>query len=150
MVRSAEPGDIDGILSISQSVSGVHFSVSQAQRACDSSDQGYRALVVAVGQELVGFLAYGCVLDEASILAVAIAEHARRAGAGSAVLLAALKEMREASLGRCLLEVRASNTAARQLYLSQGFVEDGVRKNYYVAGSQREDAVLMSIDLRVL
>jgi len=48
---------------------------------------------------------------------------------------------------RCLLEVRASNAAARGLYRSLGFQVDGVRKNYYPAATGREDALLMSREL---
>ena len=45
------------------------------------------------------------------------------------------------------LEVRASNRAALALYEGEGFIEDGVRKDYYPAGSGREDALLMSKEL---
>ena len=44
------------------------------------------------------------------------------------------------SLTRILLEVRAGNIAARQLYLSEGFTDCGQRKNYYTNG---EHAILM-------
>lgn len=45
------------------------------------------------------------------------------------------------------LEVRASNTAAIALYHRYGFVEMGLRKNYYPSASGREDAMLMALPL---
>jgi ribosomal-protein-alanine N-acetyltransferase len=45
--------------------------------------------------------------------------------------------------------VRASNAHARQLYARRGFVEAGLRRGYYPAAKGlREDAVVMSLDLR--
>ena len=44
--------------------------------------------------------------------------------------------------------MRASNERARQIYLRRGFAEVGVRRGYYPAAKgQREDAVVMSLDL---
>jgi [ribosomal protein S18]-alanine N-acetyltransferase len=55
---------------------------------------------------------------------------------------------REQGAQRVLLEVRQSNAAAQALYRALGFRTDGLRRRYYPASaSQREDAVLMSIDL---
>ena len=46
------------------------------------------------------------------------------------------------------LEVRPSNHVARRLYDSLGFIQVGVRKNYYPAEQGREDAVLMCLDMK--
>lgn len=106
-------------------------------------------MLITEGEGPAGFIAYTCVMDEATILACAVAEELRGKGLGGTLLGDALREMRSRNCARCLLEVRASNAAARNLYLSHGFTEDGTRKNYYGSGLQREDAVLMSIDLQV-
>ena len=47
------------------------------------------------------------------------------------------------------LEVRPSNTAARELYKSLGFRRVGVRKSYYPAapGEAREDALQLARDI---
>ncbi len=41
------------------------------------------------------------------------------------------------------LEVRPSNDRARALYLREGFIDMGRRKNYYPAAEGREDALVM-------
>lgn len=45
------------------------------------------------------------------------------------------------------LEVRPSNTVARQLYQSSGLCEVGIRHRYYPAPNGREDALIMAIEL---
>jgi ribosomal-protein-alanine N-acetyltransferase len=46
------------------------------------------------------------------------------------------------------LEVRVGNTRAVQVYEAHGYRRVGVRKDYYPAGgSQREDAIVMSLRL---
>jgi ribosomal-protein-alanine N-acetyltransferase len=45
------------------------------------------------------------------------------------------------------LEVRASNKVAIGLYEQAGFIESGVRKNYYPSHAGKEDAILMALGL---
>lgn len=45
------------------------------------------------------------------------------------------------------LEVRASNKVAMTLYQKMGFNEMGVRKNYYPANNNREDAYLFAMEI---
>ena len=83
--------------------------------------------------------------DEAEILDVAVVPAWRRRGIARS-LLRGLFERLPADIHRVLLDVRVSNEAARRLYGSLGFTEDGVRRNYYpTADGRREDAVLMSL-----
>nr|WP_255775847.1 ribosomal protein S18-alanine N-acetyltransferase [Microbulbifer sediminum] len=82
--------------------------------------------------------------DEAEILDVAVAPAWRRRGIARALLQQVIDRLPDGT-SRLLLDVRASNEAARGLYAGLGFVEDGVRRNYYpAAGGGREDAILMS------
>ena len=90
-----------------------------------------------------------CVLaqlfDEAEILDVAVVPGWRRRGIARRMLQELIERL-PADIRRVLLDVRESNQAARKLYGSLGFSEDGVRRNYYpAADGGREDAVLMSL-----
>ncbi|WP_226667762.1 ribosomal protein S18-alanine N-acetyltransferase [Microbulbifer aggregans] len=85
--------------------------------------------------------------DEVEILDVAVAPEWRRKGVGESLLQRIIAQLPE-DTARMILEVRASNRAARGLYHKLGFSEDGRRKNYYPkADGTREDALLMSLVL---
>jgi ribosomal-protein-alanine N-acetyltransferase len=61
-----------------------------------------------------------------------------------------LERKRREGIRTIWLEVRASNQAARALYASLGFVEAGVRPNYYTPvseGAPREAAIVMRLNL---
>ena len=101
----------------------------------------------ASGPRVVGFAECLRVVDEAELLALAIAPVCRGRGFGQWLLAQVLAELREAGCRRCLLEVRRSNEAAQRLYCKAGFVPEGVRKAYYPplqTGGEPEDALLYS------
>ena len=63
------------------------------------------------------------------------------AGAAWSLLDAVLRDETASGARTALLEVRASNLAARAFYASTGFVAVGQRPRYYANG---EDALLMT------
>ncbi|GKT28598.1 N-acetyltransferase RimI/Ard1 like protein, partial [Aduncisulcus paluster] len=89
---------------------------------------------------LVGYLAYSIVLDEMEILNLGVHPEFRRKGIGRALMLDLMQRCREMNVKRGLLDVKESNAPAIGLYESLGFVQVGVRKNYYP--DTREDALL--------
>lgn len=92
------------------------------------------------GTQVVGFIHCDFVLDELTLNTLAVsAEYRRRGIAGR--LFAAAAEMVAGVCTVCYLEVRESNTPARRLYESLGFVQNGCRPRYY--HDPDEAAVLM-------
>jgi ribosomal-protein-alanine N-acetyltransferase len=79
----------------------------------------------------IGYLVAWFVLDEGEVANVAVAAAARGTGVGARLLDAALAEAGRRGTAQLFLEVRESNTVARQLYASRGFVELGRRRRYY-------------------
>jgi ribosomal-protein-alanine N-acetyltransferase len=92
--------------------------------------------------EVVGFIGYWLIVDEAHISTFAVHPRWRQQGVGRTLLQTALEEA--ASLGGILstLEVRAGNAGAQALYQEFGFQRVGVRKSYY--RDNGEDAYLMT------
>ena len=134
---------------IDRRVNDSPWSEQQYQSACSAATAGGGgALVLVSGGRIEGFMVYGQVLDEASIHNIAVDDKYQGKGLGCRLLKAGLLQMKQSGVTRCLLEVRESNTPARHLYQGQGFQMDGVRKNYYPKGDGREDALLMSLQLR--
>jgi ribosomal-protein-alanine acetyltransferase len=104
----------------------------------------------AVESAVLGFAEVRLVLDEAEVLALAIAPAWQGQGLGRLLLRQVLAKLRGQGCRRCLLEVRRSNLRAQQLYLQAGFVQDGLRKAYYAPrtpGALAEDALLYSCRL---
>lgn len=95
-------------------------------------------------QELI---AYGGVklLDEADLMVVAVSTAWRGRGLGRFLLRALHREAAARNIHRIILEVRASNTPAQQLYLAEGYRKVNIIKNYY--RQPIEDAWLMIRDL---
>ena len=104
--------------------------------------------VVQSNTQIVAWCALQSVLDEATLLNIAVSPSHQRQGIARQLLEHAFSTLRGRGCQRCFLEVRAGNTSAITLYQQLGFVFDGVRKNYYAAqgASAREDAHLFHAD----
>ena len=84
------------------------------------------------GESVVGYIGSQTVLGEADMMNVAVAPRARRQGLGRALVEALCTALRCRMRAEVLtLEVRDSNAPALALYASLGFVQIGLRKNYY-------------------
>ena len=147
MFRYARAADADALAAIDASVNLNPWTAARFATCEGEAGSQAWALVVEAGGRIQGFVALSSVLDEVSILSIAIDPQQQRQGLGQSLLQLALERARRAGAAKCLLEVRESNTAARRLYLQNGFVLDGVRKNYYPTVGGREDALLMSKQL---
>jgi ribosomal-protein-alanine N-acetyltransferase len=102
-----------------------------------------RGWVAETGGRVVGLLVLWHIVDEAHIATVAVHPDFRRRGIGRQLLKAALDSAAAEGATSGLLEVRAGNLAAQELYKQFGFVEVGRRPKYYKDNG--EDAVLMSL-----
>lgn len=106
----------------------------------DALAAGYDAWVLCEGDAVVGFYIAMLAPDVSHLLAVAVAPERQRRGWGWRLLEHFSQRAAEAGLEGLLLEVRPSNTGALALYRRFGFEQIGVRKGYYEAGPEREDA----------
>jgi ribosomal-protein-alanine N-acetyltransferase len=140
-IRAANPDDAAALAAIDASVSCSPRSERQFVAACNPQvDHREIALIVERDDQICGYVLFAQVLDEASVYSIAVAKECQREGLG--------KMLQQSGASRCLLEVRHSNAAARGLYERSGFQLDGIRKNYYPAHAGREDALLMSKELK--
>lgn len=97
---------------------------------------------------LIGYAVAMHALDETHLLNLTVAPAVQGRGHGRALLDQLGRECRARGQRSLWLEVRRSNEAARRLYRRRGFAEVGERKAYYPAAlGQREDAIVMSLDL---
>ncbi len=148
-IRPAVPIDAGTLAAVDASVNSHPWSDAQFTAVCAGTDGSPAwALVAADDGRIDGFVVASRVLDEASILSIAVVPRQQRNGLGRSLLLAAIARAEREGAVRCLLEVRETNAAARRLYTEIGFALDGVRKNYYPREGGREDALLMSRELK--
>ena len=91
--------------------------------------------------ELLAFAVVWVIADEGHLANLAVAPEARRRGLARQLLQESLLDARRRGARAVYLEVRASNRAAQELYLSAGFRLIGIRPRYYE--NNQEDAVLM-------
>ncbi len=130
--------------------------VMEIERACFSTpwkDSTFRGLLRRadtdlVGAEdearrLVGYAVAWTVVDQSELGNVAVAEEARGAGIGRALVEAIVERVRARGSRECFLEVRESNAVAQALYDDMGFEVVGRRRAYYALPT--EDALVMRL-----
>ena len=91
---------------------------------------------------LLGYVGLLAVVDEGYITNVAVRPDCRRQGVASSLLQALESRGRARNLTFLTLEVRQSNAPARALYEKLGYLQAGLRRNYYE--NPREDAIIMT------
>jgi len=98
-------------------------------------------LVALSGEKVVGYVGSQTVLGWTDMMNIAVHPDFRRQKIGER-LVDALVDALKANGSTCLtLEVRASNEPAKALYGKLGFIQIGLRKNYY--RNPREDALIL-------
>ncbi len=95
-------------------------------------------------QYIFGFAGFWMMAGEAHIVNFAVRQSYRRQGIGELLLISIIDLAMEMNSNLITLEVRASNTAAQELYLKYGFTVKGLRRGYY--SDDREDAVMMTLE----
>ncbi|HWR61485.1 MAG TPA: tRNA (adenosine(37)-N6)-threonylcarbamoyltransferase complex dimerization subunit type 1 TsaB [Clostridia bacterium] len=100
-----------------------------------------RYVVAKVGGKVAAYGGMWIVLDEGHITNIAVHPDYRGMKLGEKLVLSMLEKARSCGALNITLEVRNSNTVARNLYRKLGFVDSGIRKGYY--SDTGEDAVIM-------
>ena len=95
-------------------------------------------------QYIFGFAGFWIMADEAHIVNIAVRETHRHRGIGELLLIATIDLAVKQKAHIITLEVRTSNTAARDLYGKYSFAQVGLRRGYYI--DNKEDAILMSTE----
>lgn len=100
-----------------------------------------RYVVAKVDGKVAAYGGMWIVLDEGHITNIAVHPDYRGMKLGEKLVLSMLEKARSCGALNITLEVRTSNTVARNLYRKLGFVDSGIRKGYY--SDTGEDAAIM-------
>lgn len=114
-------------------------------RGCLRED--YCCRVVELDGGIAGYAIMSTGVDEAHLLNLCVDPGYHRTGLGDVLLNTMLDYARKQEAVTTFLEVRPSNKAARRFYEKRGFVEVGLRANYYPAKFGREDAIIMAREM---
>lgn len=100
--------------------------------------------VIEEDGQIAGYLFLWVIFERAEIANIAIDPKFRKRGFGHQLMEQAIEKAKADECEAMMLEVRPSNTAARALYSSLGFVEMRQVEGYYSNG---EDAIVMALGL---
>ena len=142
--RPMTAADLERVMAIEELAYPHPWSIGNF---ADSLAAGYDAWVFEDEHGWVGYAILMWAIDEAHLLNLCVAPELQRRGLGRRLLQWLIDDVAARGAGTMLLEVRPSNLAARALYLASGFATVGLRKGYYPAGAEREDALVMSRSL---
>lgn len=141
-IRNMEAYDVSAVTQLEKEL----FSDSWSEQAIlETHAQRQAQIYIAEETDIMGYAILYYVLDEGEIARIGVSPSHRRKGVGRSLMDAICEDARGRGVTRLLLDVREGNASARQFYQSYGFVEDGVRQNFYQNPS--EHAVLMSLPI---
>ncbi|MFJ5698329.1 ribosomal protein S18-alanine N-acetyltransferase [Arthrobacter sp. NPDC093139] len=109
-----------------------------------SQPETRRYLVAEAADGIVGYAGLMCIEPVADVQTIAVVPEYEGRGIGTALLTELISEGRRRGAADVLLEVRADNPRAQQLYRRFGFEQIHVRRRYYRDGV---DALIMRLEL---
>ena len=142
--REISLGDLDGIVQIERAVNPFPWGEEALRDTIASS--GHHLMSLREGRA-VGFLLSSFVLDEAQLLLIGVSPYWQGVGVGGQLLEELINRSQDQGQKLIYLEVRSGNERAIRLYRSLGFIDIGVRRDYYPGLVGREDAIVMSLQI---
>jgi ribosomal-protein-alanine N-acetyltransferase len=149
LVEPAGHDDVEALASLERRCYTHPWSVRGFRDALRRGDRGLvlvaRASLPADGERgILGYCVIETAADELHVHNLAVRPELQGSGLGRRLLTLALGIGERRGSEVALLEVRASNRAAIDLYRSMGFVSTAVRRSYY--SQPTEDALVFRKD----
>lgn len=141
VLRPMTSQDLAAVCAIEQQVQYAPWT----EKLFSDSLERHLCLVAESAEKIVGFAVVQFVVDEASLLNIAVEPTQQKQGIGRLLLDEVLAQASAKKATTVFLEVRASNQRAIQMYQQAGFNEMGLRKNYYPSANGKEHAVMMAL-----
>jgi ribosomal-protein-alanine N-acetyltransferase len=148
-IRPLEPADVDQVLELTRRLKQAPQWQRSAYLAAIDPNAALRRVSFAAEDHatsaLVGFAIASLTPPEAELETIAVAPAFQRRRIARCLFDHIASALGNGEVTSILLEVRASNMPAGELYRSLGFVETGRRPHYY--SDPVEDAILMRRNL---
>lgn len=131
---------LEGLIAVEEQCFNSGFARATFQKEFENKIATY--FVAVEDEKVLGYAGLWNICGAADIIDVAVLESHRRRGIAQNLISCLVEFCNKEKISEINLEVRVSNTPAIKLYEKMGFVQNGLRKNYY---ENREDAYLMQI-----
>lgn len=132
---------------------GVHIDpwTYDSLKACFTNDSA-KIFGLFYNEQIIGYSVISLVYEDAELWNIALSSDYQGLGLGRFLLKESINKAKLYNAKNMYLEVRVSNIRALNLYYSIGFVDNGLRKNYYPKKGDREaeDALTMWCDLTLV
>ena len=145
-IRLARPTDLNDVSRIEHASFADPWGAGDFRSVMESPQTIFLVAVDEVAEGVAGYAVALTVLDESEILNIAVDPAMRGRGLGGRLLDAAIAEVVGRGAVAAFLEVRESNSAARELYRSRGFEELSRRRGYY--RTPVEDALVLRLAMQ--
>lgn len=140
MIRQAGLYDLEKVLQIERKSFSHPWTHLQLMHAV-SGQNGNATLVIEIPlHDLVGYLVYQLIVDEAFLHNIAVHPEFRHQGLAAKLIRTYHRLARRNKCLRSLLEVDVENHVAQKCYTQLGYTEISRRQKYYPNGN---DAVVM-------
>jgi ribosomal-protein-alanine N-acetyltransferase len=147
LLRPAVERDLSQVARIEKSSFADPWSEESFRRLLGVAPAIFLVALFPPDEAVAGYVVAFSIGEDGELLNVAVDARFRGKGLAGQMLDAALIEMGARHVRTAFLEVRESNSAARALYKSRGFIEIGRRSKYY--RRPVEDALVLRRSLEV-
>lgn len=139
MVRIMQRKDIDEVFAIEMLSFTNPWTKTMFEDELENDLAVY--FVYEENGNILGYAGIYHILDEGHITNIAVHPNFRNKGIGKMLIAKIIEYAKENGISALTLEVRKSNIIAQSLYKKFGFIEAGIRPNYYI--NPKEDALIM-------
>lgn len=134
-----EPSDLDDVMNVERFSFNPPWTKTMFLDELSNSHS--YCLTYRHSDQLVAFMCFWIILDEAHLLNIAVSPNCRGRGIGTHMIKRLIDICKKKEAHRIILDVARRNQAARTLYRKAGFNSIGFRKRYY--SSIEDDAIVM-------
>lgn len=137
LYRYAKNGDVFDILSLDDE----NFSNNFDEKFYLEYIKNQRVVVAENEKEIVGYVLFNQILDEAEIYKIVVSKEFRKKQIAFKIVEFLLNELKKKNVKKIFLEVRKSNIPAISLYKKCGFIDIREIVDYYT--NPKEDGIMM-------
>ena len=138
-LKKLDKEDVNGLYEVSSLSLKETWSLGSIEQ--ELSNKFARYIVCKDGDKVIGFIGAWLIASEGQITNLAVHPDYRKKGIGKKLMKSLISSLKNEDCNAITLEVRESNTIAKNLYKNLGFLSEGIRKNFYE--DNKEDANIM-------